>query len=376
MDLGPISIARFTGLFFFAITLLYFRKCYSVIPKPLWYFLGHLAIVAVLILFVPGNQSGFLSLVSTRIQLLIFFWAASNLLKDNRLARKALFAFAISAVLAGVAAQLGLAGLAIEQARNSRNIVLGLNSDILGALFAIAGVILVGLALENLRRIFLLGIVVVALGMIVVSGARASVVAFVLGAACYLLPIEFNFRKVIATVGTTIAMIMMAYMVMADPDFVARWNRTLNEGDSAGRDVLAARAWEMFLERPLIGWGTNEYGYELEQRYRGRRGEANSSHNLELDTLMESGILGGGLFFIGIGLCWASAWKNRRRELGMLRLAAVVTVLAVAQTVPYGGSKPLWLLLALCASTIRLRSKHSNQRTKGTTRPFSVSFVN
>jgi O-antigen ligase len=168
---------------------------------------------------------------------------------------------------------------------------------------------------------------------------------------------------------------MMVFLVMQDPDFVARWHQTVNEGDSAGRDVLGARAWEMFLERPLIGWGPDGFGYELEARFRGSRGEGNSSHNLELDTLMGSGILGSVPFFIGIVLCCRSAWKNRRRELGMLRLAVLVTVLVNAQFIPYGESKPLWLFLALCAFTIRPGGKQSNQRRSAQFAP-SVRLAN
>lgn len=367
LNLGSTSVSKYAGLLFFGVTLFYFGRCYSVLSPPLWCFFAYIAAFALLGLLVePSYDSDILVDLFTRIQIVMFFWAASNLLRDNDLSRKVLLAFAFGAVLFGTAAQLGLGGFAVGG--NSRSSALGFNPDYLGLIFAAAGTILVGFTLEKLSKVYLLPALAIALSMIVVSGARGSVIAFVFGVACYLLPMEINFRKVVAITVATLALVMMGYLVMTNPAFIERWNRTLNEGDTAGRDELLVLALGMVRESPLVGWGPNSYQYELEERFHGYRGLSQSSHNLELDALIEGGILGGGPFLLGIALCCRSAWKNRSGELGILPLAALVTILVNAQFIPYAVSKPLWLLLAVCAPTIRFSSRRSRQPLKYTNR--------
>jgi O-antigen ligase len=367
LQLGPVSISRLSGLFFFGISIFYFRRCYSDFSLPLWCFVAYTLVVAVLGSFVePTYQPGAFVQLFTLIQLVVFFWAGTNLLKDTNLSRKTLLAFAFGAVFFGVAAQLGLTGFAIDG--NTRTSALGLNPDILGILFAVAGVILVGLALERLSRIFLLGALAITLSMMVVSGARGSVIAFVFGVACYMLPVEINARKLVAIVFGAVALVAMGYFVMSDPAFMARWTRTINDGDVAGRDTIMAHSLDMILESPLIGWGPNAFQYELEWRYAGIRdlSAPQSSHNLELEAFLEGGALGAFPFLLGIALCCRSAWKSRREGIGMVRIAALAAILVNAQFIPYSAAKPLWLMLAICAAANRFAGNRYNQEVERT----------
>jgi putative inorganic carbon (HCO3(-)) transporter len=50
--------------------------------------------------------------------------------------------------------------------------------------------------------------------------------------------------------------------------------------------------WEMFLERPFLGWGTGELQGELARRISGFRGETFAVHNTYFDVLLEQGLVG------------------------------------------------------------------------------------
>lgn len=71
----------------------------------------------------------------------------------------------------------------------------------------------------------------------------------------------------------------------------------LQENSAVEFRTAAYRAgWEMFLERPLLGWGTQDLQIELARRISGFRGDAFAVHNTYLDVLLEQGAVGLGLY--------------------------------------------------------------------------------
>ena len=71
----------------------------------------------------------------------------------------------------------------------------------------------------------------------------------------------------------------------------------LQESGAVEFRMAAYRAgWEMFLERPLLGWGTQDLQIELARRIRGFQGGSFAVHNTYLDVLLEQGAVGLGLY--------------------------------------------------------------------------------
>jgi O-antigen ligase len=71
----------------------------------------------------------------------------------------------------------------------------------------------------------------------------------------------------------------------------------LQENSAVEFRIAAYRAgWEMFLERPLLGWGTRDLQIELARRITGFRGDLFAVHNTYLDVLLEEGTVGLGLY--------------------------------------------------------------------------------
>jgi O-antigen ligase len=85
---------------------------------------------------------------------------------------------------------------------------------------------------------------------------------------------------------------------------------------AALRPILATFAWQMFLDRPLIGCGTGQY-LENVRYYLGERnvdlplGKAKSyvQHNVVLALIVENGLLG--MLPFAILLAWSSFWAWR-----------------------------------------------------------------
>ena len=76
-------------------------------------------------------------------------------------------------------------------------------------------------------------------------------------------------------------------------------NRILNSGNSdvsSGRFELYKIAWEKFLDRPVLGIGWREYSNIIDKYYAQYRGSFMDAHNVYLQLLCETGIIGFGIF--------------------------------------------------------------------------------
>ena len=87
------------------------------------------------------------------------------------------------------------------------------------------------------------------------------------------------------------------------------------------RPILAAVAWNMFLERPLLGHGLAQYDtqkvYYLADRSSGPRldkARHYTQHNVFLSLLVETGLVGMGLFVALLALWVRDAWRVWRSE--------------------------------------------------------------
>lgn len=73
-------------------------------------------------------------------------------------------------------------------------------------------------------------------------------------------------------------------------------NRLEDRGTVEYRVTLYTAGWQMFLERPFLGWGPNRTPFELARRMDGYQQEAFYFHNTYLEILVAYGIVGLGLY--------------------------------------------------------------------------------
>jgi O-antigen ligase len=74
------------------------------------------------------------------------------------------------------------------------------------------------------------------------------------------------------------------------------------------REAVYAGGWQMFLERPLIGWGFHQMPAELPRHVSGYREKLLYPHNTYLELLVEHGVAGLALY---LWLMW-EMWRLRR----------------------------------------------------------------
>jgi O-antigen ligase len=113
------------------------------------------------------------------------------------------------------------------------------------------------------------------------------------------------------------------------------------------RQTLMGIQWQAFLERPLLGYGLNTYHDVSALKATPENWEAvrtaGAAHNIYLQALAETGLIGGFLLLIAALGPLTRAWRNLLRERGVESSAAVVaiaTLVLVHGLVDFGLQTP------------------------------------
>ena len=110
-DLGftssHFSVSKLAGLLFFALYFFHYnpllpgysssRQSLPAPPRAVWWFLGYVTIYALNGFFLPEQfLSELFSPLFTLLQLIVLFWVAANLFKDEKITRHVLLAYLCS----------------------------------------------------------------------------------------------------------------------------------------------------------------------------------------------------------------------------------------------------------------------------------------
>jgi O-antigen ligase len=249
--------------------------------------------------------------------------------------------------------QLSSKGLAEEE----RISAFGDDPNTTAGVLSLGILALVGLTYDrkkaNLRGRLLawVGIGVLA-GVIVLTGSRGGLVAVMIG----LLALFLSGRSRVPWLNAQLSgvrlkvglIIVIAISLLIGISYYyeparKRWERVFTEGSMSGRERIFPAALEMFLEKPLIGWGPTHHIYELGSRT-GR--PFRDTHNLYLWILTETGLVGGIPFFVGLWYCLRGAWKARSGVHGALPLALLLSLLIMNLSLTWHNMKLFWIVLA------------------------------
>ena len=330
-------------------------------PAAFWGLAGYVWMYFATMLFVEHfGEARRLSVNYVIVTLL--FWTGSSLMSRERVARQALYSFILGCVVISI---LTIVGGAIG-VLSGRGMVLGQDANLLGGNMALSLVLLMVLTFGTASSIWstrtMAALVMAALlaKAIVASSSRGAILATAGGV------IAFALRK--GDTRTTrrnlaAAVLVLAALFAAVYRSDSMWNRykvTVADGNMSGREDLYPEAWQMFLEKPVLGWGPIDNMYELGLRTAslglGKKNadglsmyENRDTHNLVLDVLTSLGLLGTLPLMICLALCIRGAWKARAGPRSTGPLALVVVVLMLSMDTNWSASKQGWTILAYAA---------------------------
>lgn len=352
-DVTTFSLSKAFGYLFFGCLLLQVRTIFRRPPVAVYCFCGYVASYAALLLLEPGGaRSGSIIRLIQIMQMIVLLWAATPLLARPDIRFRAVTAFVAGSTLLALTQQYA------PQATDdpTRVTALGENPNTIGAVMALAITAIVGLTRERqfrspFMKTALIAMVPILLYHLVKTGSRTAFLALAAGLLTYLLATRGIGARFKAALVLTIVAVAGAVVMSQAGDLRERLRLSIEEGNLARREEIFPAAAQMFLDRPILGWGPGGHERELGDRLGDYR--ETEEHNLVLFILCEGGLFEGLPYFAGALLCVAAAWRARRRG-NTLAPALLIVLFLVNMANVFDNRKIHWLFLALALGSARI----------------------
>jgi O-antigen ligase len=371
----PLEVHTITGALFLLIALTQPAVCYRRPPLAFWFLAIYLWSYAAMALFSEhSGEAG--KLLLNYVLVLMLFWVGANLLRQRAMVQAALWSFVLGCTLIAALNVLGVGTRSVVSDETTRQIVFGQDANLLGGNMGLALVTLMALTFRPGTRLLAAGTFVAAAiafilaKSLMLAGSRGAITAVAAGVLAFSLQTS-SVRMFVKNAAVALLVVVALIGVVYRSDSMRkRYERTLNEGSMSGRERLFPEAWEMFQERPLLGWGPIDNMYELGLRTAGwELGKKNAdgrslytnrdTHNLMLDVLTSVGLIGGLPLFLCLAGCLANGWSARAGPHGTAPFAIAVVVLCISMNTNWSASKQGWLMFAYAAAS--RRRSHGSQ---------------
>jgi O-antigen ligase len=366
----PMEIPTLIGAVYLAFTLLQPKVCYRRPPRELWFYALYLCYFALLCGFVR-SQGDAIKQLTLMVQIFFLMWSGYNLIRYERIMKTALVTLVISCSVISAMQLLGVATTDWhEYGAAARRAVLGQNPNNMANNISLGLVALVGLAFGRNKTLPWAKYVSAPLALIMAGAifdtqSRGALLALGIGFAAFAIRGKTLWGKAKSLIIVLAILGGLVWAVLQTPSVALRYKRTLDGNHMSGREMIFPAAWDMFKEKPLIGWGPIDNKYELGRRVQifknptiFTRSDSNKgvtdTHNMFLDALTSIGLFGTVPLYIYIILCMLAAWRARRGSQGALPLAIVVTVIMINMSGNWVASKLDWLMMAYALASAGL----------------------
>jgi O-antigen ligase len=357
------------GYAFIAIALLQPAVCFRFPPSAFWWFAAYLSVYAFLGT-TQGNAYTDLMVVRlfTLMQLLVLFWISLNLFQYEQICKQALVAF-VSSCFVVVLLQLSI--VITTGGSYQRLTAFGDNANEFGGKLGLGMLALVGVAYgrrlpdRTIGLLAWLGCVLAAAG-IVLTGSRGAMLSVILGFAFLVIggSSRAKLQVGLLAVGGVVFLISSVY---SNDEVLRRWEMALVEGSMSGREDILPAAWNMFTEKPFLGWGPIVNYHELGSRF--DRFDLDT-HNTYLWILTETGLVGAFPFFVGLWLAVHAAWNARKGSEGNVPIAMLMCLLLINMSGTWHLRKLFWVTIAYALASGSMvvvkshRSSYSRMRSR------------
>jgi O-antigen ligase len=348
----PLEIPTLTGAVFLLATLFHPRRCYGWLPPAVLWFGGYLIAFLLSAVVAGEHTSEALSEFIVVLQGVLVLLAAGSLMREERVATRAMMTLMAACAARAALPFLGLAKTtSVVWTGGERVSALGQNANSAAMILAAGMVALIGLAYGHRNRSRLRLILTGALGTllgvaILETGSRGGLAAVVGGVLVFALAADsLRVRLRNATIGA-LAISLLILGTLHLPMMKNRLADSMKTGNLAGRELLYPALWTMFLEKPVLGWGPVTNTHEVALRIAERERPSRAAHNIVLELLTATGVTGALPFLVGAWLCFRSAWRARREAHGVLPLALFCSVLISNMSGDWIASKLIWVVLA------------------------------
>jgi O-antigen ligase len=311
-----------------------------------------------------------LSTALTSFQNLIAFWICYNMMRDDRTAVMGLMSFAAGSGILVLAMHFGIGSAEVIEKGLSRTTALGEGLNTSAYYLMLALLLLLGVGFG--RRISL-GVwrhalwfpIMFFVVCLVRTGSRGAMLALFAGGAVFLWqPGRFGTHIKALLLGCAV-LAGTAYVIRSDEAASSRWELTFESGSTAGRTKIFAEAWNMFLERPIFGWGPTKSLEVLADRLYFSDAAGRDTHNIILRAMIDTGIAGTIPLLIGLCLFFKAALRGYKGPQGVLPMMLLIGALMMGMTINTMNRKITWVVFGyVAASATYVATGNSVRRSK------------
>jgi O-antigen ligase len=367
----PVELHTIAGCAFLLASFFQPDICYRRIPQAALWFGLYWGVY--LIQTIGSEHLGeALKRCATFPLLVVLFCASYNLMQAEQVARNTLVAILLSCFVLACLQHSGLANLvgSSEAGRyGERDTVLGQNPNFLALHMVLGIVAAIALRANKAAPLAVPGLVLLVMialmaTSVIRSESRAAIIALAVGLVTLQLDKETGSSRLRTGLVAVAALAFVIVSAFLSDTMRARLEASMEAGDMAKREFIYPAARDMILERPFLGWGPADNNYQLAARVPRTDLPTRETHNVVLEVLSETGIVGALPFLIAVGLCLRGAWIGRHGPLGIpwLALTAAVLVGKMASAGIY--LKMHWLVLAAALASGDRFIRHSRENSQ------------
>ena len=364
-DRFPFEVSTIAGSCLLLTTLLQPATCYRLLPWAMIAFGAYFGVeLLAFTLRAPAYPGGLYLGEVAKSSLLfllwaLFGWVCFNLLRQEGIYRRVLRALVLGCLVRSALPILGIGRTAHLQGTGGERVTaLGQNANQSAHVLAIGLLALIGLAYiqpkgpDRLRALGWGAVGLIGIGM-VATGSRGGLVVFSVGMLVYLSTGRTLRTRVRNVAIGLVGFALMLLLVLKSDVMLGRLAK-VPEGSFSQRENIFPTLLGMMREKPLLGWGPITNKYELARRLGDAIHDRRDAHNIMLEVLTASGLLGAIPFCLGLWLCVHSAWLARASPRGVVPLALLLAVLAGNMSENRIAGPLLWLILgcALASGTL------------------------
>lgn len=356
-DRLTFEVTTLTGSLFLLTTLLQPGTCYGRVPWAMAAFALYPCIQLVALVVEGSSYPGGLYLgdVGKSFLLLIlwmvFCWACYNLFRRERIYRATLWALVAGCLVRAALPLLGVVRTAHVQGTGGERVTaLGQNANQSAQVLMVGLLALIGLAYIQPRgtlrwRVLGWGSVGLIAGGMVQTGSRGGILSFSVGLLVYLATGQ-SLKAHLRNAAAAITGLGLLFFLASHSEVMKGRLARAEAGSFSQREVILPTALRMVRDKPWLGWGPITNKYELASRLGDPTHGRRDPHNIVLEMLTSSGVIGAIPFFIGLWLCFRSAWQARAGPRGVVPLAMLLAVMAGSMGENRLAGPLLWLVLA------------------------------
>jgi O-antigen ligase len=353
------TISRIIGMILF-VSYIVTKSHYGKIPKALLYFALYYFFVTLRITFTNVvDYSEQYRVLLTMLQMIAMTFITYDLFKHEYLRKDFIAAFGLSCGFLAILTFFGLATTNIETDYGDRVSAFGENANKFGQLMAIGIIMFMSIWLErkkyhSLIFIFTLISTPFCIWALINSGSRGSLVGLLAGILVWFIFSSFVLKNNKGSLKKQIVIILIIGIgILAVYHFsdIAqhRWNLTFQTHDTGERTDIFYASTDMFLEKPIYGWGSVALTRELGSRL---GLQSRDTHNILLWVILEVGLLGGIRWILGIWGCVKNSISAAIKLHDPYPIMLATTVLICGMSSNNFQKKTLWLILAFALSSI------------------------